>query len=158
MRLSDVLVAEAVRLDLKGTTSEESIVELAHALSEAIAFPQPDVMIRLLLEREELGSPAIGDGIAIPHARIPGLKGLAVGLGLSRAGIDFRAADKKKSHLILLLVGPPEGSSLHLKALARIARLSKDDSLRDRLLKCKTAEEAKKSVADAEAKYLSVSP
>ena len=154
MRLNEILVPEAVTIDLNATTSEEAISELSVLLCDAVDCHDRETMVKLLLEREELGSTAVGHGVAIPHARILNLDGFHAAVGISEKGVDFHASNHDKSHIVFMLVGPMEGSSLYLKALARIARLARDDSLRARLLRCKSSEEAVTAIHDAEAKYL----
>ena len=155
MRLNEILVPEAVTTELRATTAEEAISELSALLCDAIDCHDSGTMVKLLLEREELGSTAVGHGVALPHARILNLDGFHVAVGISEKGVDFHAANHDESQIVILLVGPMEGSSLYLKALARIARLARDDSLRARLLRCKSSEEAVTAIHDAEAKFLS---
>lgn len=153
MRLTDMLVQDALCTRLEATTGEAAIAELAGRLCKALDYPHPEAMISLLSEREELGSTAVGEGVAIPHARVPDMKQISVAVGISEKGVDFRAPDKKKSHLVVMLVGPMDPSGLYLKALARVARLAKDDILRSKLSQSKSAGDVVKAVADAEARH-----
>ena len=97
--------------------------------------------------REELGSTGIGDGIAIPHGRIPGLTRMHAALGLSRKGIDFGALDGNLSHLFFLLLAPEDSAGEHLKTLARICRLFKGTELVRELTELRSAEEIFQKIA-----------
>jgi len=87
-----------------------------------------------LLEREKLGSTGIGEGVAIPHGKLPGLPGLLAAFGRKRAGVDFAAIDGKPTHLFFVLFAPDNSAGLHLKALARISRLFKQPQFRQAIL------------------------
>ena len=90
-----------------------------------------DRLVEVLWERERLGSTAIGDGIAIPHGKLPGLKGVIGAFGRHPAGVDFDSLDGSPTHLFFLLVAPEDSVGQHLKALARVSRLLKDRAFRD---------------------------
>ena len=83
-------------------------------------------VIRVLQERERLGSTGIGEGVAIPHGKLKDLKRLLISFGRSRSGVDFDSMDGKPAHLFFLLVAPEESVGVHLKTLARISKLLKN--------------------------------
>ena len=95
-----------------------------------------------------LGSTGIGDGIAIPHAKIPGLADVLVSFGRSTKGIVFDALDGKPVHLFFLLVAPEHASGQYLKALAKISRMLKDTAFRTRLMDAPSRQRLYKEVAD----------
>jgi PTS system nitrogen regulatory IIA component len=97
--------------------------------------------VRVLLDRERLGSTGIGGGIGIPHGKIPGIDRLFLGFGLSRQGIDFESLDGGPTRIFFLLVTPESSAGLHLKVLARISRLLKNEAFKERLLQAGTHEE-----------------
>jgi PTS system nitrogen regulatory IIA component len=107
-------------------------------LAEHLAQQHPNVdkgkLIDVLWERERLGSTAIGDGIAIPHGKLPSLKGVIGTFARHPAGVDFDSLDGGPTHLFFLLVAPEDSVGQHLKALARVSRLLKDKAFRERLL------------------------
>ena len=92
-----------------------------------------------ILQRESLGSTGVGDGVAIPHAKLPELSSVIGALGISRKGIPYDAIDNEPVHLIFMLLVPENSGGVHLKALARIARLLKNEKFRDELLTLDTA-------------------
>ena len=96
-------------------------------------------MLQALLEREQLGSTGIGDHMALPHAKSESIDRIVTVFARSPGGIDFDSLDRKPVHFIFLLLSPPASTGLHLKALAKIARLFKNPSLRDNVLKRENA-------------------
>lgn len=133
MRILDVLREEAIISELKATDKKGVLEELAVPVAKASGVSQEE-MVRVLLERERLGSTGIGDGIAIPHGKLRSLESLLVGFGRSRKGIDFEAIDGKPAHLFFLLMAPENSTGAHLRMLARISRLLKDTTFRERLM------------------------
>ena len=134
MKIVDILSSEAlIAPSLTGADKTAVLRELA----EHLASQQHDVdasrLVDVLWERERLGSTAIGDGIAIPHGKLPGLKGVIGAFGRHVAGVDFDSLDGSPTHLFFLLVAPEESVGQHLKALARVSRLLKDRGFRDKL-------------------------
>jgi PTS system nitrogen regulatory IIA component len=94
-----------------------------------------------LSERERLGSTAIGDGIAIPHGKIRGVRQIIGTFGRAIKGVDFDSLDGHPTHLFFLLVAPEDSASLHLKALARVSRLFRDNAFREHLLAARDSAE-----------------
>jgi PTS system nitrogen regulatory IIA component len=95
----------------------------------------------VLLERERLGSTGIGGGIGIPHGKLKHLDRLIIGFGLSRKGVDFESLDGEPTRIFFLLMTPENSAGLHLKLLARISRILKNEPFKQRLLQAKTADE-----------------
>jgi PTS system nitrogen regulatory IIA component len=85
------------------------------------------------MDRERLGSTGIGSGIGIPHGKIKDLESLVLGFGLSRKGVDFEAIDGQPTHIFFILITPENSTGLHLKLLARISRILKNDHFKERL-------------------------
>jgi PTS system nitrogen regulatory IIA component len=92
------------------------------------------------MERERLGSTGIGGGIGIPHGKLKGLDSLHLGFGLSRQGVDFESMDGRPTRIFFLLVTPENSTGLHLKVLARISRILKNESFREKLLAAENRE------------------
>ncbi len=140
MRLLDVLDTEAILPDLKARTKTEALEELAVPVARSSGATVEE-LVRVLLDRERLGSTGIGGGIGIPHGKIPGIDRLFLGFGLSRQGIDFESLDGGPTRIFFLLVTPESSAGLHLKVLARISRLLKNEAFKERLLQAGTHEE-----------------
>lgn len=101
MKILDVLQKEAVLVNLKSRDKKSVIEELAMPVAR-IANINHDDLVRVLMERERLGSTGIGGGIAIPHGKIKELESLAMGFGLSRKGVDFESMDGRPAHIFFL--------------------------------------------------------
>ena len=138
MKIMDFLSKKAILTDIKSTKKDEVIKELVDALINAgeIEKRHRNKLIDALLAREALGSTAIGQGIAIPHAKSDCVRKLVAAFGLSKKDVDFDSLDGELVYIFFLLVAPQDSAGPHLKALARISRLLKDKYFRDSLRAC----------------------
>ena len=135
MKILDILTGEdLIAPSLGGTTKTAVLRELAEHLARQSGQIDAPRLVEVLWERERLGSTAIGDGIAIPHGKLPGLKGVIGAFGRHVTGVDFDSLDSSPTHLFFLLVAPEDSVGQHLKALARVSRLLKDRAFRDKLI------------------------
>ena len=135
MRILDILPTEdLVAPALSGTTKADVVGELAAHLAQHYPEIDAERLVNVLWERERLGSTAIGDGIAIPHGKLPGLKGVLGAFGRHVDGVDFESLDGNPTRLFFVLVAPEDSVGQHLKALARVSRLLKDKGFREALL------------------------
>jgi nitrogen PTS system EIIA component len=140
MKITEVLYKEAILVDLKANDKKGVLEELSKPISKIARINQQE-LVRVLMDREQLGSTGIGGGIGIPHGKLKNLDKLILGFGLSRKGIDFDSMDKRPSHIFFLLVTPENSTGLHLKVLARISRLLKNDDFKEKLYQISDAEE-----------------
>jgi nitrogen PTS system EIIA component len=134
MKILDALNKEAILVDLRARDKKGVIEELVQPVAR-IARTDSEDLVRVLMERERLGSTGIGGGVGIPHGKLKGLETLALGFGLSRKGVDFESMDGRPTHIFFLLLTPENSTGLHLKLLARISRILKNDPFRERLMK-----------------------
>lgn len=134
MKITDILPEALVVPALQGQTKEAVLRELAERLAAVYPEVSAERLVDVLWERERLGSTAIGDGIAIPHGKLPGLKGVLAAFGRHPQGVDFESLDGKPTKLFFVLVAPEDSVGLHLKALARVSRLLKEQSFRNQLM------------------------
>jgi nitrogen PTS system EIIA component len=141
MKILDILPKKAIIPDLKGRTKKQVLDELIDALLQEKPELDRERLMAVLLERERLGSTGIGDGIAIPHGKLKDLDQLILSFGKSALGVDFESMDGKPVHLFFLLVAPENCTGIHLRALARIARLLKNAPVRRRLTSVGTQDE-----------------
>ncbi len=151
MRITDFLGPKAIIDDLVGTTAQEVLTEICRPLAAATGVDAGH-LVEALLAREQQGSTCIGAGVAIPHAKVPGLPGLVAGFGRSRNGIDFKSSDSTPTTLFFILFAPVGGQGLHLNALARISRLFKDPAFRESIRNAKDAAEIHRLIAAEDAK------
>jgi nitrogen PTS system EIIA component len=140
MKITEVLHREAILVDLKASDKKGVLEELSEPVSQIAGIKQQD-LVRVLLEREQLGSTGIGGGIGIPHGKLKNLDNLVLGFGLSRKGIDFDSMDRRPTHIFFLLVTPENSTGLHLKVLARISRLLKNEDFKEKLFQISNAED-----------------
>lgn len=140
MKILEVLDKEAILIELKSDDKKGVLEELVTPAANIAGVSHEEVM-RVLLEREQLGSTGIGEGIGIPHGKLKGLKSLVLGFGLSRKGVDFESIDGKPTHIFFLLVTPENSTGIHLKLLARISRILKNDLFREKLLGAVSSDE-----------------
>jgi len=131
--MEDILRESCVIADLKGKTKREILFELINTLKNANLVEDVEKAISVVLEREKLGSTGIGDGVAIPHGKMKGLRNILCAFGKSKDGLDFDAVDSKPVHIFFLLLAPDDSASLHLKTLSRVSKLLRDPSFRKRL-------------------------
>jgi nitrogen PTS system EIIA component len=153
MKITEILSAEMVVPELGGTTKPQVLRELARPIANKYRDLDLAAITAVLAERERLGSTAIGDGIAIPHGKMPGVKQILGTFGRHRIGVDFESLDGRATHLFFVLVAPEDSTSLHLKALARVSRLFKDGSFRERLMAANDAEEIFRLIVEEDARY-----
>lgn len=153
MKLTDILPEALVIADLTGTTKDDVLGELAQHMAAVHAEIDAARLIDVLWERERLGSTAIGDGIAIPHGKLPTVQGVMAAFGRHRRGVDFQSLDGKPSTLFFLLVAPEDSVGLHLKALARVSRLLKEASFRERLMTAPNQQELYRIIREEDEKY-----
>ncbi|MBI2922047.1 MAG: DUF21 domain-containing protein [Planctomycetes bacterium] len=140
-RLSELVAAEAVVLDLERGTKEEIVKRLALGIARARADVDGGKAVAAAMKREALSSTGLGMGVAIPHGRVEGLARPAAALGRSKEGLPFDAIDGKPVHLVFLILSPPHDEGAHLHILEKISSLLLSDYLRDRLMEAGTAEE-----------------
>ncbi len=147
MRILDALKKEVIISDLKSVDKKGVLEELAAPVSELHKIEQTD-LVNILMEREKLGSTGIGGGIGIPHGKLKNLDSLVLGFGLSRRGVDFESMDGRPTHIFFLLVTPDNSTGLHLKLLARISRILKNDPFKAKLMSAGSADDILAIIAE----------
>ena len=159
MKLVDIIepgrIVHRIQATERGLVLKE-LVERALVTPEAnteLGAGDADHIVRVLEERERLGSTGIKDGLAIPHGKLDRLDRLVACLGLSEGGIDFGALDGQPSRVFIVLLAPESAGGLHLKALARISRLFSDPSFHARLLGAGDRDEVYRELAAEEDRY-----
>jgi mannitol/fructose-specific phosphotransferase system IIA component (Ntr-type) len=149
--LSELLSAERVKVPLDSRTKSEVLEELVRLVSPDRPDMDTSAVLASVRERETVLSTGIGGGVAIPHGKTPTVDQLVLAAGVSRTPIDFDALDGKPVQLFFLLVGPESAAGAHVKALSRISRLLRRESLRAGLLAAESAEEFLRVVRASEA-------
>jgi len=150
--ITEILPKELVLSEIKAESKNEALMEFAEAIARVYPFLDKGDVAQVLLEREKLGSTGVQEGIAIPHGKLKDLDRMLISFGRSTKGIDFQSHDSKLTHLFFVLLAPENEAGMHLKVLARLSRLLKSGSLRDKLLKAKDANEIYETLVTEEKK------
>ncbi len=139
MRITEFLSEDAVLARLSAKDKAGVLRELCEPICRRLKEVDPERLVRVLSEREKLGSTGIGDGVAIPHGKLAGLPSVVASFGISAEGVDFQAIDGQPTHLFFALIAPEDSAGVHLKALARISRLFKNPSFRRQIVEAPDA-------------------
>lgn len=153
MKIQDLLKKEFIIPHLSSHDKAGVISELVNHLTSLEQRLDAQEVLKVILERENLGSTGIGEGIAIPHGKMKNLSNFLILFGRSKEGVDFQAMDHKPVHLFFLLIAPENSATIHLKILARISRLLMDRGFRKNLMEAGSAEEIHAIVVDEDNKY-----
>ena len=127
-------------LELESTGKDGVLRELAATVHAQCPLIDMDTLSQVLTEREQLGSTGVGNGVAIPHGKVTGLEKMLLCFGRSSSGISFDAVDNQPVHLIVMILSPPAMAGEYLQTLARVSKLLKDATTRNRLLQAADAE------------------
>lgn len=152
MNISTLLNERLILPNLKATTKQHAMEEVVEHMAANQSGINAGELLKALLEREKLGSTGIGNGIAIPHGKLAGLNDITLVFARSIGGVPFEAIDGKPIHLIFLLVAPAHSTGGHLKALARLSRLLKNDEFRQALLSAPTAADIMKAITEEDSR------
>lgn len=137
--------------DLKATTKADALKELVSVVSAGQGVRDPNLLLEMLEQREELGSTGIGKGVAIPHGRSLAVVDLKVLFARSKKGVEFDSIDGKPVKLFFLIVAPPQDKrNEYLPLLGKIAELIKEKKIRDQLAKVSDFEELKGVLQEAQ--------
>jgi nitrogen PTS system EIIA component len=139
MPLNDLIAPNAILPALKVNSKKQVLLELA-ARAAALTGQNERAIFDILMQREKLGSTAVGNGIAIPHGKMPGLTRLFGLFARLDRPVDFEALDNQPVDLVILLLAPEGAGADHLKALSRIARLLRDQTVTRKLRATQDAE------------------
>ncbi len=150
MKLMDFLIPDAIEPCMKSTTKKDAIKELVALLEKAGTIAEEGPVAEVILEREELGTTGIGEGIAVPHGKSNAVDRLIAAFGRSEKGIDFESIDNQPVHLVFLLVAPSDSAGPHLMALARISRFLKNRNFRRDLMNARDKLEILKICEDGQ--------
>ncbi len=132
MEFSEFMTPECVIASLRATSKKQALQELAKKAAEVSGADERQIL-EVVMERERLGTTGVGNGIAIPHGKLPGLKRLSGVFARLEKPIDFESIDEQPVDLIFLLLAPEGAGADHLKALARVSRLLRDRRVCEKL-------------------------
>jgi len=157
MKLSEVVVAEAIVPTLKSTERDDVVAELVDALVGAGAADASirDELIAAVLEREQKGSTGFGRGVAVPHVKHQSVLKMSAAIGLSEEGVEFNALDKQPVYTIFLLLSPEDHPEEHLQAMEVIFKSLSKDTFRRFLRQSTSIEEVTQLLEEADSQQIS---
>ena len=153
MKIVDLIRRDMVVPALQATDKRAILEELAAYMSGHHPRIDRATLARVLIEREQLASTAIGEGVAIPHGKLGAVGEIVACLGRAPAGVEFDSMDGQPTFLFFVLVAPESSTGAQLMELARISRVFKDSDFRRRLLAASDAEAMYAVVSEEDAKY-----
>ena len=139
MGLEDLLSPQGVIHNLRAKCKREALQALAERAGDLIDRPAADIL-NTLMERELLGSTGVGDGVALPHGKMEGLGKIVGVLARLETPVSFDALDDQPVDLVFMLLAPANATAAHLKALAKVSRLFRDEDAREALRGADSAE------------------
>jgi mannitol/fructose-specific phosphotransferase system IIA component (Ntr-type) len=154
MRLSEIVVRDAIIPDLSAADRDQAIAQIVDALVAAGALSRElkDEFVKAIIKREKRGSTGFGHGVAVPHVKHPAINRMAVAVGISRTGIDFNALDKQPVYSIFLLLSPEDRPEDHLDAMEVIFGNLSQDTFRRFLRQARSVQDVLTLLEEADAK------
>ena len=154
MKIDEILKKESVIADLVGKNKLEVIKEMTECLKQNNIIKDDQALFATLMEREKLGSTGIGENVAIPHGKSDELTQIITVFARSLEGVDFESLDQKPVHFVCMVIAPAHSTGQHLKALARISRLFKNQTLREGILKAEDSDAIYSILLEEDSKFI----
>ena len=154
MKIDEILKKESVIADLVGKNKLEVIKEMTACLKQNNIIKDDQALFATLMEREKLGSTGIGENVAIPHGKSDELTQIITVFARSLGGVDFESLDQKPVHFVCMVIAPAHSTGQHLKALARISRLFKNQALREGILKAEDSNAIYSILLEKDSKFI----
>ena len=151
----EILSGKSVVVGLKGQSKQDILEELVDVLEVGEKITDREKVLEAVLQREEIMSTGIGHGIAIPHGKSEFVKELGGVLGIKSEGVEFDSLDGQPTFIFFLLVSPMDVSGPHIKALARISRMLKNDGFKKKLIEAESAEDVVAVIEEEEKSHSS---
>ncbi|MBM15835.1 MAG: PTS fructose transporter subunit IIA [Nitrospina sp.] len=154
MKIEEILKKESVIADLLADNKIDVIKEMIYRLKENNFIKNEEALFNTLMEREKLGSTGIGENVAIPHGKSNEVTQIITVLARSKKGIEFESLDQKPVHFICMVIAPANSTGQHLKALARISRLFKNQGLREGILQAGNPDVIYSIITNEDSKFI----
>jgi mannitol/fructose-specific phosphotransferase system IIA component (Ntr-type) len=158
MMLSELLVPAAISTRLRATTKREAIAELVGLLEGGHGVESQGEILDRVMRREAMMSTGIGNGVAIPHGKARSVDRMLAACAVAPSGIEFESVDGEPARLFILLVSPENVGAIHVRVLANISRLLKEESVRQEIIDSASPAVLLAALRAAEAKYLTPTP
>ena len=156
MKLTELVNVDAIRLRLQAKTKREAIAELVELLEDAHHCHSQGEILDRVLRREAMMTTGIGNGVAIPHGKAKAAERMMAACAVAPEGLEFESEDGQPAQLFVLFVSPENAATLHVKVLANISRLLKEESVRTTLREAANPAQFMAALKSAEARYLVV--
>jgi fructose-specific phosphotransferase system IIA component len=154
MRLSELLNSNAISLRLRAQTKPEVLVELVELLESAHGLDSKGEILDRVARREAMMTTGIGNGVAIPHGKARSVDRMVAACAVCREGMDFQSEDGQPVYLFVLFVSPEAATTQHVRALANLSRLLKEESVRRGLREANSVSEFLVTLQNAESAYI----
>ena len=154
MKIDEILKKESVIANIAGKNKLDVIKEMTVCLRKNNTIKNDQALYATLMEREKLGSTGIGENVAIPHGKSDELTQIITVFARSLSGIDFEALDQKPVQFVCMVIAPAQSTGQHLKALAKISRLFKNQTLREGILKAEDSNAIYSILLEEDYKYI----
>jgi len=154
MKIDEILKKESVIADLLGNNKVEVIKEMTQCLKKNNFIKNDQALFETLMEREKLGSTGIGENVAIPHGKSDEISKIITVLARSKNGVEFESLDQKPVHFVCMVIAPTSSTGQHLKVLARISRIFKNQGLREEILKAESSDAIYSILINEDSKFI----
>ena len=150
MRITELLTKDTIAMDLSASDKKGVIDELVNQLDEAGKLSDVASFKEAIHNRESQSTTGIGEGIAIPHAKVAAVKSPAIAFGKSKEGVDYQSLDMQPAHLFFMIAAPEGGAQTHLDALAKLSGILMDENVRERLIHAESPEKVLQIIDEAD--------
>ena len=154
MKIDEILKKESVIANIVGKNKLDVIKEMTECLKQNNTIKDDQALYTTLMEREKLGSTGIGENVAIPHGKSDELTQIITVFARSLSGIDFESLDQKPVHFVCMVIAPAHSTGQHLKVLARISRLFKNQTFREGILKAEDSNAIYSILLEEDSKFI----
>ncbi len=141
MKISELLTPSLIKLNLESLSKDELFEEMIQVFVDNHQITDRNLAVEVLQERESKMSTGVGNGVGIPHGKLPGAKNALLALGISQEGIDYEALDDQPVYIVVTIFANPDNPGQHIEILAEISRLFAVSDFGERLRKAKTPQE-----------------
>ena len=154
MKIDEILKNESVISDLLGDSKVKVIKEMTQCLKKNNLIKKDQALFETLMEREKLGSTGIGENVAIPHGKSDEVTQIITVLARSKKGVEFESLDQKPVHFVCMVIAPAHSTGQHLKVLARVSRIFKNQGIREEILKAENSDTIYSILINEDSKFI----
>ena len=154
MKIEEILKKESVIADLLGDSKVKVIKEMTQCLKKNNFIKNDQALFETLMEREKLGSTGIGENVAIPHGKSDEVTQIITVLARSKKGVEFESLDQKPVHFVCMVIAPAHSTGQHLKVLARVSRIFKNQGIREEILKAENSDTIYSILINEDSKFI----